>query len=56
MDSECSTSPMFYDKPLSFHLTHERPSKTIDIGNNGSSAALEPLGSVGCAVRDFLTA
>ncbi|KAI1848844.1 hypothetical protein JX266_005272 [Neoarthrinium moseri] len=35
-----------YGKPLSFHLGREKPSKTIDIGNNGSSAALEPLGSI----------
>ncbi|KAH8666867.1 Six-hairpin glycosidase-like protein [Xylariales sp. PMI_506] len=44
--SASAVRPRSYDQPLSFHLPRERPSKTIDVGRNGSSAALEPLGSI----------
>jgi uncharacterized protein len=42
----CAHDARAYDQPLRFHLTHERPSKTVDIGHAGRSAALDPFGRV----------
>lgn len=45
--SHCNNNNIKDTPKLTFHLTHERPSKTIDLGNNnGTSVALGPLGSV----------
>lgn len=39
-----------YSQPLAYDLSTNKPNKTLDIGQNGTTASTDPLGTVSCSL------